>query len=143
MFTARSRMSEQRLPEVTPNWREFLKPDNKTSVIWFGHCSLLLNMDGITLLIDPVFSASAAPFPSRIKRFQLPVIPMEALPAIDVIVLSHNHYGHLDRVTIYFFRNKKTHFVTQLGMGKTLQKLGIAAERITERDWYLDARGRH
>lgn len=61
---------------------------------------------------------------------------MEALPAIDVIVLSHNHYDYLDRVTIDFFRDKKTHFVTPLGMGKTLQKWEIAAERITERDWY-------
>lgn len=69
LFTARSRMPEQRLPEVTPNWREFLKPDTKTRVIWFGHSSLLLNMDGVTVLIDPVFSGSAVPFPFRIKRF--------------------------------------------------------------------------
>lgn len=75
-------MPEQRLPEVTPNWQEFLKPDNKARVIWFGHSSLLLNMDGVTVLIDPVFSASAAPFPFRIKHFQPPVVPMEALPAI-------------------------------------------------------------
>lgn len=136
LFTARSRMPEQRLPEVTPNWREFLRPDSKTRIIWFGHSSLLLNMAGITVLIDPVFSASAAPFPFRIRRFQPPVVPMEALPAIDVIVLSHNHYDHLDRVTLDFFRDKKTHFFTPLGMGKILQKWGIAAERITERDWY-------
>ena len=138
LFTARSRMPEQPLPEVMPNWRAFLKPDSKTRFIWFGHSSLLLNMAGCTLLIDPVFSASAAPFPFRIKRFQPPVVPMEALPAIDLIVLSHNHYDHLDRETIGFFRDKKTLFVTPLGMGETLRKWGIASERITERDWYED-----
>lgn len=136
LFTARSRMPEQRLPEVVPNWRAFLKPEHKTRFIWFGHSSLLLNMAGCTLLIDPVFSASAAPFPFRIKRFQPPVVAVEALPAIDLIILSHNHYDHLDRETIDFFRDKKTHFLTPLGMGKTLRNWGIAADRITERDWY-------
>ncbi|MFT8210040.1 MAG: hypothetical protein ACMZI0_04420 [Symbiopectobacterium sp.] len=48
-------MPEQCLPEVMPNWREFLKPEHKTRFIWFGHSSLLLNMDGVTLLIDPFF----------------------------------------------------------------------------------------
>ncbi|MGL9733507.1 MAG: hypothetical protein ACR5LD_01995 [Symbiopectobacterium sp.] len=79
LFIARSRMPEQRLPEVTPNWRKFIEPDNKTRLIWFGHSSLLLNMDVFTLLINPAFSASAAPFLYRIKRFQPPVITMEAV----------------------------------------------------------------
>lgn len=136
LFHTASRIPQGTLPEVAPDWRQFLKPDAKTRFIWFGHSTLLLNLAGKTVLIDPVFSTSAAPFPFRIKRFQPPVVPLESLPAIDLILLSHNHYDHLDKQTILFFRHKNTRFLAPLGVGDYLRAWGIEAERITELDWY-------
>lgn len=136
LFHTEPRIPQGTLPEMTPDWRQFLKPGAKARFIWFGHSTLLLNVSGVIVLIDPIFSTSAAPFPFRINRFQPPVVQLHALPDIDVILLSHNHYDHLDKSTIAFFRHKKTRFITPLGVGRYLRDWGIDASRITELDWY-------
>lgn len=124
------------LPEVKPDLQEFLKPSPDLKVIWFGHSSFLLNYDGKIILVDPVFSGSAAPLGFMVKRFQKPVVELSELPAIDYVVLSHDHYDHLDKTSIEFFQDKKAKFLTPLGVGAYLVGWGIDKSRITELDWW-------
>lgn len=135
----KDRIPSEKLPEVKPDLVEFLKPSDELKVIWFGHSSLLLNMDGKIVLVDPVFGNSAAPFSFMVQRFQKPVLEPHELPEIDYILISHDHYDHLDMSSIKYFVNKRTRFVTPLGVGSHLIGWGIAKERITEKDWWQSA----
>lgn len=134
-FDKNSRAPEGKLPEVRPDFVSFLIPAEQTKFIWFGHSTLLLNVDGETVLIDPVFSGSASPFSFLVKRFQPPVVELTELPHIDVIVISHDHYDHLDEISIKFFKDKTTEFIVPTGVGEHLINWGIPKERIFERSW--------
>ena len=136
LFSKKQRVPTQKLPEVKPNIEEFLKPADQIKVIWFGHSTFLLNVEGHIVLVDPVFSRNAAPVSFLVKRFQEPVLSLEELPEVDTIVISHDHYDHLDMGSIQFFKNKKTKFVTPLGVGSHIRGWGISRERITELDWW-------
>jgi len=132
----KDRTPEEKLPEVKPDLEKFLSASNELKVIWFGHSTFLLNMSGKIILVDPVFSGSAAPVSFMVKRFQKPVLSLNELPQIDYIVISHDHYDHLDMESIKFFKHKSAKFVTPLGVGSHLQKWGIEKGRITEFDWW-------
>jgi L-ascorbate metabolism protein UlaG (beta-lactamase superfamily) len=126
------------LPEVKPDLGEFLRNDgHRYKYIWLGHSTFLVNFEGKILLFDPVFH-NASPVAITGKRFQPPVISMDELPNIDLIVLSHDHYDHLDSKAMKFFADKKMRIVTALGVGKRLQDFGIAADRIVEMDWWQE-----
>ena len=127
------------LPEVKPDMQDFVSYDGSAKLIWMGHSSFLLNLSGVIILIDPVFSAYAAPVSFTAKRFQPPVIALSELPPIDIVLISHDHYDHLDMTTIEFFRNHETAFITPLGVGLHLKRWGIEEQRITERDWWESA----
>jgi L-ascorbate metabolism protein UlaG (beta-lactamase superfamily) len=130
-----SRPSEK-LPELKPNMEKFLEQSTGMKFIWFGHSTFLVNIDGKILLFDPIFSSSAAPISIMIKRFQDAVIQLNELPNIDYIIISHDHYDHLDMETVHFFKDKKTKFLTPLGVGSHLKEWGIQEERISEFDWW-------
>ncbi|WP_041633211.1 MBL fold metallo-hydrolase [Maribacter sp. HTCC2170] len=113
---------------------------DSTRLVWFGHSTFLLQMKGKNILIDPMFSAVPAPHPMLGgKRFssELP-IEIDQLPQIDAVVLSHDHYDHLDYGSIQRLKNKTNHFFTPLGVGVHLQEWGISEERITELDWWQE-----
>ncbi|AYC18476.1 hypothetical protein DZA65_01583 [Dickeya dianthicola] len=135
-FQRKGRVPDQRLPEISPDLNTFLAADERAKFIWFGHSTLLLNLDDTRILVDPVFSASVSPFSFMFRRFQPPVLAREALPNIDIILLSHDHYDHLDEQTIRAFRDTATRFIAPLRVGEHLKKWGIEAERIQELDWY-------
>lgn len=124
------------LPEVRPDLERFMADDGGNRVIWFGHSSFLLNLSGQTILVDPVFSETAAPVSFTARRFQPPVLSLDELPSIDIILISHDHYDHLDKSAIEHFQDEPTEFVMPLGVGMHLQRWGIDASRITERDWW-------
>lgn len=140
LFERGARFPASILPEVKPDFAEFLKPSDRLKVIWFGHSTFLLNFSGKIILVDPVFSGNAAPFSFLVKRFQPAVAKLEDLPKIDYIVISHDHYDHLDMMTMKFFAAKENHFLTPLGVGSHLRRWGIDAKRITELDWWQDAK---
>ena len=125
----------EKLPESKVDMTAFLSESNKLKFIWLGHSSLLLNFQGKIILIDPVFSGSASPVSFVARRFQPPVITLKDLPKIDVILISHDHYDHLDMKTIKFFRNKEVTFVTPLGVGSHLAGWGVNKDKIVEKDW--------
>lgn len=124
------------LPEVKPDMIEFVKPSTELKVVWFGHSTFLLNLNGTIILVDPVFSGNAAPFTFMVKRFQKPVLELSELPKIDYIVISHDHYDHLDMSSILFFKEKDVKFITPLGVGSHLVGWGVDSSRITELDWW-------
>jgi L-ascorbate metabolism protein UlaG (beta-lactamase superfamily) len=136
LFSEKGRVPNYKLPEVKPDLEEFLKESNEIKVIWFGHSTFLLRLDGKTILVDPVFSEYASPIKFMVKRFQNPVLSLEELPEIDYIVISHDHYDHLDMNSIKFFKDKDTTFITPLGVGEHIKGWGIDSSRINERDWW-------
>lgn len=124
------------LPQMKPDFAAFSKDPAALSYIWFGHSTFLVHIGAKTVLLDPVFSDYAAPVNALVKRFQPPVVPLAALPKVDYIVISHDHYDHLDMKTIKSFRTKSTRFYVPLGVGAHLEGWGIPAERITELQWW-------
>ncbi len=108
------------------------------NLIWFGHSSFLLQLDQKNILIDPMFSETPAPHPMLgSKRFneEMP-IEIEKLPKIDAVIISHDHYDHLDYKTIQQLNEKVEHFYLPLGVGVHLEKWGISSDRIHEFDWW-------
>lgn len=105
-------------------------------ITWVGHSSLLIEIDGCTILTDPVWSDRVS-FTQLMgpKRFFRPPIALKDLPKIDAIICSHDHYDHLDKATIQFFAGSKIPFYCSLGVGQYLQSWGIGKEFITEMDW--------
>jgi L-ascorbate metabolism protein UlaG (beta-lactamase superfamily) len=104
---------------------------------WLGHSTVLLEIDGLRVLTDPVWSERISPFGiAAPKRFQPVPIPVTALPPLDAIVISHDHFDHLDRGTIEALADRTTPFVVPLGLGMYLEAWGIAPSRVIELDWW-------
>ena len=102
-----------------------------------GHSTMLLKLRGDFWLTDPVFSERASPFQwLGPKRFHQPPITIADLPPIKGVILSHDHYDHLDYHAIIQLSGKVTHFITPLGVGDTLIKWGIPAEKVQQLDWW-------
>ena len=128
------------LPEErNPDLAAFEASDGRVKFIWLGHSTVLLSIDGRVILFDPVFSDHASPFPIAAKRFQPPVIHLEDLPEVDHIIISHDHYDHLDMETVKYFVNSDVKFITPLGVGSHLRYWGVDEARITELDWWEEA----
>ena len=115
---------------------EFVKSSNNIKFAWLGHSTILLSINNKVILIDPVFSSSASPFKWMIKRFQPPVYSLNKLPKVDFILISHDHYDHLDMETIKFFKGQKLKYITPIGITPHLLKWGIKKEKIIEFDWW-------
>lgn len=107
------------------------------AVSWYGHSTALVEIDGYRVLTDPVWSRRCSP--SRVvgpQRLHEPPLPLEALPAVDAVVISHDHYDHLDIETVLgLVRTQRAPFVVPLGIGAHLRKWRIPEERIIELDW--------
>ena len=115
-----------------------LKNFTGTRLIWFGHSTFLLQNQGKNILIDPMFGAVPAPADwLGNKRFfnELP-ITINQLPTIDYVVISHDHYDHLDYQSIRALRPKVKKFLVPLGLGVHLKKWGIADSNIVEMNWW-------
>jgi len=111
--------------------------DSTTYITWYGHSALLLEMEGKRILLDPMFGAYSSPVSFFGKRFayQSP-IDINAFTNIDAVILSHDHYDHLDYVSILKLKDHVKHFYVPLGVGSHLQYWGVNAANITELDWW-------
>jgi len=112
----------------------------KTRVTWLGHSSFLIEIEGKTILLDPVFSEYASPLDiSSAKRF-INTMPfkLEDLKTIDAVIISHDHYDHLDYKTILKIKDKVKHVFTPLGVGNHFKTWEVDASKIQELDWWQE-----
>ncbi len=106
-------------------------------VTWLGHSTMLVEISGKIILIDPVFSKRTSPFQTMgPKRFHEVPIKIAELPKIDAVVISHDHYDHLDQLSIEELESKTDMFVMPLGVGAHLEVWGIDKKKIKEYDWW-------
>jgi L-ascorbate metabolism protein UlaG (beta-lactamase superfamily) len=125
------------LPSLDPRetWRRVAGSGLRAT--WLGHSTVLLEIDGVRVLTDPVWGQRASPLRlAGPKRFQPVPVALRELPPIDLVVISHDHYDHLDHGTITRLARLSVPFVTSLGVGAHLEAWGVPSERITELDWW-------
>jgi L-ascorbate metabolism protein UlaG (beta-lactamase superfamily) len=107
---------------------------------WFGHASVLSEIDGVRMMTDPVLSERVSPLTFvGPKRFHPPPISLGELSGIDFVVISHDHYDHLDMETVKHLGQQGTHFFVGLGVGAHLERWGVSKEQIHEMDWWDEA----
>ncbi len=112
-----------------------LDPD-KNVLVWFGHSSYFMQVDGKKILVDPVFSGSASPISFTTKSFRgSDIYTTDDIPEIDYLFITHDHWDHLDYVTVVKLQPKVKKVITGLGVGTHLQYWGYSREKIIEKDW--------
>lgn len=104
------------------------------AVYWLGHSSLIIELDGVRFMTDPVFG-SAAPVSFAARRYVDSPLSRKDLPPLDFIIISHDHYDHLEYDTVIRLKTSDVPFVVPLGVGSILQGWGIRPERIHELNW--------
>ena len=136
---ASSFISKPGAPTRVPNDGAYLRDNamhSEPTATWIGHATLLVQMEHLTFLTDPIWSNTPSPIPfAGPNRFVKPGIALDDLPAIDFVMISHNHYDHLDLPTLRKLakRNPETVFFVPIGNGKLLRKNGI--DQVQEMDW--------
>ncbi|WP_338039117.1 MBL fold metallo-hydrolase [Maribacter litopenaei] len=129
---------EGELPVSKVDSLDLVNYDGRARLVWFGHSTLLYQIYGKNILIDPMLGPVPAPHPLLGgKRFSenLP-IDIEKLPSIDMVILSHDHYDHLDYASILKLKDKVKMFFTPLGVGSHLVEWGVDKNRVIEMDWW-------
>lgn len=115
-------------------------PSSGLRVTWLGHSTFLLELDGRRILVDPVWGERASPFTSMgAKRFYPVPLALEDLPKIDAILISHDHYDHLDVSTVDYFKQQDVPWYVPLGVGSHLRFWGVEATKVHELDWWQTA----
>lgn len=138
LWPAARRAPARPLPSANP-LDAWLKPaDTGLRATWLGHSTVLIEIDGLRVLTDPVWGKRASP--SQLagpKRFQPVPLALKMLPPLDAVVISHDHYDHLDHGTIRELATlQQVPFITPLGVGAHLEAWGVPPERIVELDWW-------
>jgi L-ascorbate metabolism protein UlaG (beta-lactamase superfamily) len=125
------------LPSMNPldTWTK--TPESGLRATWLGHSTVLIEIDGLRVLTDPVWGPRASPSSlAGPKRFQPVPVALRAMPPLDLVIVSHDHYDHLDYPTIRELAKLEVPFVTSLGVGAHLEAWGVDAHRVVELDWW-------
>lgn len=139
MFVTTPKPAHQTPDKKIPGYRIDLQavPDETPAVIWFGHSSYLIKYRGKNILVDPVFSGNAAPTSLAVKAFKgADLYTVDDMPPIDLLVLTHDHYDHIDYPTVKKLRGKVQHVLCPLGCGEHLECWGFTPAEFTELDWW-------
>ncbi len=114
--------------------------DKQVKITWFGHSAFLLELDGKILLLDPMLGKYSSPLPLiGMKRYSEKPVRIKELPEIDAVLLSHDHYDHLDYKSIIKLKDKVKAFHVPLGVGNHLERWGVPKEKIKNYDWWEEA----
>lgn len=136
------RKHERRVPDfVFPTVKEDLKvvpAASRPRITWFGHSSYLLQVNGVNILVDPVFSGRTSPVSyAGTKAFAgTDVYHIDDLPPVDIMVITHDHYDHLDYTTVVKLSGTVGTFIVPLGVGAHLEYWGVPSKKIKELDWW-------
>ena len=131
---------EVEIPVVSLNQKSFSEaPAEGLTVRWLGHSAALIEMSGQRVLIDPVLNKYASPVPGFAGRFSSSPIRLEDLPRIDTVVISHDHYDHLEKDTIVFLSQRGALFFVPTGVGQHLRAWGILPGQIRELSWWEES----
>ena len=135
VFGDQQRTPTQPIPLVTPTDID-LAPGS-LHVTWYGHSSALVEIEGRRVLFDPVWSERCSPVQfAGPKRLHPVPVPVAALPPLDAIVISHDHYDHLDLGTVRaLVAEQSAPFYVPLGVGAHFDRWGVPADRVVELDW--------
>ena len=136
MWSSPDASPPQRIP-VVPQPEDAFKARwaQGVRVTWVGHATVLVEIDGMRVLTDPIWSERCSPVGfAGPKRFHAPGIPLKDLPEIDAVIISHDHYDHLDEQTALVLAKRGVPFYVPLGVGSHLRSWGI--ERVQELDWW-------
>jgi L-ascorbate metabolism protein UlaG (beta-lactamase superfamily) len=136
-FGSEVRVPKAPLPVIDPREGWARRIDTGFRMTWLGHSTVLLELDGLKVLTDPVFGLRASPMRfAGPRRFHPVPVTISQLPKLDAVLLSHDHYDHLCRDTMRELAGLDVPIITALGVGAHLERFGIAARRITELDWH-------
>jgi L-ascorbate metabolism protein UlaG (beta-lactamase superfamily) len=137
LFGQEERVPNRTLPVVARSAADYATPPaSGLRATWMGHASTLVEIDGHRILTDPVWSERASP--STLvgpRRFHPPPIPLQDLPPIDLVIISHDHFDHLDMATVQALAARGARFAVPLGVGAHLEAWSIPAAQISELDW--------
>lgn len=139
MLAFASKPGDTRPANALPFIKTDLKLDHpgEDRIIWFGHSSYLIQLKGLTILVDPVFNNHASPFKFMVKAFPgADQYAVSDLPDIDILVQTHDHYDHLAYESIVELLPKVKRVVTSLGVGSHFEYWGYDPRIITELDWW-------
>jgi L-ascorbate metabolism protein UlaG (beta-lactamase superfamily) len=125
------------LPLARPDVGDIARRPAGLRVTWLGHSTMLVAIDGALFLTDPVFSRRASPFQwAGPARFHEPPLSLDELPPLDGVVLSHDHYDHLDKAAVLTLARTGVRFFVPLGVGAHLVSWGIPPAQVEELDWW-------
>lgn len=111
-------------------------PIHSNILVWFGHSSYYMQIDGKRILVDPVFSGNASPMPNTVKSFNgTDIYTVADLPEIDYLFISHDHYDHVDYKTLIALKSKIDKVICGLGVGAHFEHWGYESSKIYEKDW--------
>lgn len=138
LFVKKERLRPTKaLPVVRTDLWQFER--NEDILVWFGHSSYLLQIDGVRILVDPVFSGAASPVSFFNKPFKgTDVVQPGDIPEVDYLFISHDHWDHLDYKTVMALKDRIGKVICGLGVGEHFDRWGFEKENIIELDWNQD-----
>lgn len=129
---------EKQIPIVPITGSSLAQPGHELAAYWLGHSTVIIELDGLRLMIDPVLSQYASPVPGFIKRYSQAPVSLDDLPRTDLVIISHDHYDHLDKKTIRKLAAQGARFFVPQGVGKHLLSWDIGSEQIQEATWWQE-----
>ena len=138
LFSGNNRTPDSELPVQQVNLSHFKNPGrDQLNVTWLGHSSLMINIDGYKILIDPVFEKRISILGPTRYNGDLP-LDIQQIPAIDAVIISHDHYDHLNKFSVQHLMDKTDTFIVPLHVGALLIDWGVPEDKIVELDWWQE-----